>query len=119
MGTAVHKREVKYNFLRKIKRVKTQKRNKKKINEETKKRTPNCYRGLFSTLAFIKPQSRMTLNKGKELSYLTRGLGHGAISAIHCCVPLAKPPNPAGQPTNPDFSPESPEPLKTSQSQEH
>lgn len=61
----------------------------------------------------------MTLNKGKELSYLTRGLGHGAISAIHCCVPLAKPPNPAGQPTNPDFSPESPEPLKTSQSQEH
>ena len=61
----------------------------------------------------------MTFNKGKELSQLTRGLGHGAISAIHCCVPLAKPLNPAGQPTNPDFSPESPEPLKTSQSQEH
>ena len=40
-------------------------------------------------------------------------------AAIHCCVPLAKPLNPAGQPTNPDFSPESPEPLKTSQSQEH
>lgn len=30
MGTAVHKREVKYNFLWKIKRVKTQKRKKKK-----------------------------------------------------------------------------------------
>ena len=61
----------------------------------------------------------MIFNKGKELSYLTRGLGHGTISAIHCRVTLAKPLNPAGHPTNPDFSPESPEPLKTSQSQEH
>lgn len=38
----------------------------------------------------------MTFNKVKELSYLTRGLGHGAISAVHCCVPLAKPLDPAG-----------------------
>ena len=34
MGTAVHKREVKYNFLWKIKRVKTQKRNKKKLTKK-------------------------------------------------------------------------------------
>ena len=61
----------------------------------------------------------MTFNKGKELHYWARGLAHGAISAIHCCVPLGKPLNPAGQPNNPDFSPESPESLETSQSQEN